>query len=107
VPHRALWTFSAPVGEIQAGDEVTIRTNCPGGLAWSIDGWATSREAPLGPVGGVMAGAARYAITLGPFEAGTAVRFRFRCSHPECAGDSPCCRGDERVVTVARTGRIP
>jgi hypothetical protein len=69
--------------------------------AWSIDGWATAREAAMHPVGGVMAGAARYAITLGPFSAGTAVRFRFRCQHPDCDGDSPCCRGDERVVTVA------
>jgi alpha-amylase/alpha-mannosidase (GH57 family) len=101
VPHRVLWTFSAPVDAIQAGDELIIRTNCPGNLAWSIDGWATAREAAMHPVGGVMAGAARYAVTLGPFSAGTAVRFRFRCRHPDCDGDSPCCQGEERVVTVA------
>lgn len=104
VPHRVLWTFSAPIDEIQAGDELIVRTNCPGSLSWSIDGSAAVREAPLGRVGGVMAGAARHAITLGPFSAGSVVRFRFRCRHPGCAGDSPCCRGGERVVTVARLG---
>jgi len=104
VPHRALWTFSAPVDTIQAGDELIIRTNCPGNLSWTIDGWVTIGEAALRPVGGVMAGAARYAVTLGPFPASSVVRFTFRCGQPGCAGDSPCCRGDERAVSVARMG---
>jgi alpha-amylase/alpha-mannosidase (GH57 family) len=104
VPHRVLWTFSAPVDSIQAGDELIARTNCPGSLSWTTDGWITAGEAPLKPVGGVMAGAARYAVTLGPFPESIVVRFRFRCGQPGCAGDSPCCRGDERGVTVGRMG---
>jgi alpha-amylase/alpha-mannosidase (GH57 family) len=100
VPHRALWTFSAPVDVIQLGDELIVRTNCPGTLFWTADGWVTVHEAPLRPVGGVMAGAARYAVTLGPFTKPGAVRFRFRCRHPDCGGDALCCQGDERVVTV-------
>lgn len=100
VPHRLTWTFTAPVDIIQAGDELVVRTNCPGRLSWTVDGGGTPREEALAPVGGVMAGACRYAIILGPFPAGTVVRFRFRCQHEGCPGTGPCCRGDEHVVSV-------
>lgn len=100
VPHRLTWTFTAPLDAIQAGDELVVRTNCPGRLSWTTDGGVTTREESLGPVGGVMAGASRYAITLGPFPAGTVLRFRFRCQHAGCPGTGLCCRGDEHVVNV-------
>ena len=100
VPHRAIWTFTAPLRELRAGDQLIVRTNCPGTLAWSPDGWQTLTESPLSPIGGVMAGPCRYAVTLGPFAAGTTVAFRFRCQHPGCAGDSACCRGEEWAVKV-------
>ena len=98
VPHRIVWTFTRPVAEIQAGDELVVRTNCPGTLAWSIDAWATTTEAPLARVGGVMAGQASHALTLGPFSAGTVLMFRFRCGHQGCSGGELCCRGEEQTV---------
>jgi alpha-amylase/alpha-mannosidase (GH57 family) len=103
VPHRAVWTFSAPIGSIQSGDQLVVRTNCPGTLSWSTDAWVTAIDALLSPVGGVMAGPARYAVALGPFDAGTTLAFRFRCGHPGCGGEMPCCRGGvQRVKIVER-----
>jgi len=100
VPHRAIWTCTAPLREIQVGDELIVRTNCPGTLTWSLDAWQRLTESPLSPVGGVMAGACRYAVTLGPFPAGTTLAFRFRCQHPGCTGETACCRGQEWTVQV-------
>jgi alpha-amylase/alpha-mannosidase (GH57 family) len=100
VPHRVIWTFTAPVSQIQPGDRLTIRTNCPGTLAWSIDGWGSVTESPLVPTGGVMAGPCHHAVTLGPFPSGTSLAFRFRCQHPGCAGETVCCRGEEWTVNI-------
>ena len=81
VPHRVIWSFTAPVARIHVGDELVVWTNCPGELEWSIDGWRTAARAVLVPSGGVMAAASRHAVLLGPFTAGT-LAFRFRCGHP-------------------------
>ncbi len=51
----------------------------------------------LKPTGGVLAGARRFQIALGPFPAGHALRFTFRCDDEECS----CATGglpDEQVV---------
>jgi hypothetical protein len=100
VPHRAVWTFTKPVAEIQAGDQLLVRTNCPGTLSWSTDGWKTTGQAPLSRVGGVMAGQAHHVVGLGPFPPGTVLAFRFHCGHQGCSGDAPCCRRVEHAVTV-------
>lgn len=100
VAHRVVWTFTAPVGEVQPGDRLLVRTNCPGILAWSTDGWRSLRELPLSPSGGVMAGPCRYVVALGPFPAGTSLAFRFHCRHPGCAAEAACCRGEEWTVKV-------
>ena len=103
VPHRAIWTFTAPVRDIQAGDQLIVRTNCPGTLTWSRDAGQTETESSLSRVGGVMAGACHYAVTLGPFGAGTTLAFRFRCQHPGCTGETACCRGGEWNVRVLQS----
>jgi hypothetical protein len=105
VPHHIIWTFTAPVHAIQAGDQLIVRTNCPGTLASSIDGWRSLTESPLSPVGGVMAGPCRYAAMLGPFPVGTTLAFRFQCQHPGCTGENVCCRGEAWIVEVERTVR--
>jgi len=98
VPHTVLWTHVGQVNRIQVGDRLTIRTQCPGELEWSVDGGPARRQA-LSPVGGVMAGASRYHITLGPFpESARELRFRFECKHEGCPGTELCC--DPRFHTV-------
>jgi len=98
VPHTVLWTHVAPVNRIQVQDRLTIRTQCPGELEWSVDGGPVRRQA-LSPVGGVMARASRYHITLGPFpESARKLRFRFECKHEGCPGTELCC--DPRFHTV-------
>jgi alpha-amylase/alpha-mannosidase (GH57 family) len=104
VPHRIVWTFTAPVREVRAGDQLILRTNCPGILAWTANGWRSLTEFPLSPIGGVMAGSCRYAVTLGPFPEDTLLTFRFRCQHPGCVGEDACCRGEERTVGVVARG---
>jgi hypothetical protein len=99
-PHRVIWTSSAPVREMQVGDELLVRTNCPGALAWTLDGWRSLSEVGLTPSGGVMAGPCHYTARLGPFARGGVLAFRFRCAHPGCASEAPCCRGDEWTVQI-------
>lgn len=99
VPAAAVWTFARPVTTIQPGDRLVVRSNCPGVLEWRLDD-APAREAPLVPVGGVMAGTAQHELVLGPFAAPGRVRFRFRCTHPGCDGARACCRGLEQEVTI-------
>jgi hypothetical protein len=102
VPQHVIWMFTAPVRDIQAGDHLIVRTNCPGTLTWSTDGWQTLTEFPLGPIAGVMAGSCRYAVRPGPFPAGTMLAFRFCCQHPCCMGENACCRGEEWPLQVVR-----
>lgn len=101
VPHHARWTFTEPVGRMQPGDRLTVRTNCPGVLAWRA-GDGPLREDALAPTGGVMAGARRYHLTLGPFSPDVpAIRFRFRCTQPGCDGRDICCSREEHAVEIA------
>ena len=95
-----VWTFAAPVERIRRGDTVVVRTNCPGVLRWSVDE-GEPREVELTPAGGVMAGARRFHVSLGPFEApAQELRFRFLCRHPGCSGEDRCCSPDERLVRI-------
>jgi len=91
VPHAVVWTFTQQVAGIQRGDQLTVRTNCPGVLTWQLDG-GEPQAAEMMSAGGVMAGVRRYHLTLGPFlpEVGE-VRFTFRCSHPGCDCRDICC----------------
>lgn len=105
VPHTVLWTFTQQVPSIQPGDRLRVRTHCPGLLTWQVDD-APALSASLTPVGGVMAGTSRHHITLGPFPPDVReVRFRFRCTHPNCDGKGICCRENEHHVTIARGGQ--
>lgn len=100
VPHRVLWSFTAPVARIHADDKLVMRTNCPGEIEWSTDGWRTVTRAALAPSGGVMAGFSRHAVTLHPARAGT-LTFRLRCGHPGWAADTALCRGQAFAVEVS------
>jgi len=99
VPHVATWTFVEPIKSILQGDRLRILTNCPGLLHWQLDG-AELRSAPLVPVGGVMAGAHRHHITLGPFHGSRVVRFRFQCTHPGCDCKDVCCNPEAYEVEI-------
>ena len=68
-------------------------------MTWSVDDGATTR-ALLQPTGGVLAGARRFQVTLGPFPVGHVLRFRYRCNDEEChcAGG---CIPDEQTVQIA------
>lgn len=60
-------------------------------------------------VGGVMAGARRLQVTLGPFPVSAKrLRFRFRCEHPGCDGRAPCCAGEAQEMRFGRgPARVP
>jgi hypothetical protein len=102
VPHPVAWTFAHPVSRIGRRDQLTVRTNCPGRLTFRV-GDGPERTSSLTAVGGVMAGARRFQVTLGPFppEAHT-FTFRFHCEHVGCPHDAPCCFGLSHAVTVGR-----
>ncbi|MCL4294292.1 MAG: hypothetical protein KJ077_01120 [Anaerolineae bacterium] len=101
VPHAVVWTFTQPIAQVQPGDRLTVRTNCPGILTWQIDG-GEPQVAELAPAGGVMAGVQRHHLTLGPFvPEARAVRFRFRCTHHGCDGSNVCCQAEEQTVRIA------
>jgi alpha-amylase/alpha-mannosidase (GH57 family) len=100
VPRAVVWSFADQAAQVQHGDRLTIRTNCPGTLTWWLDGGAP-QTAGVVPVGGVMAGVRRHHLTLGPFRSGVeAVHFVFRCTHVDCDGQGICCRPDEYSVHV-------
>lgn len=105
VTHPIVWTFTHPVPTIGRRDQVSIRTNCPGRLTYRIDD-ALERVETLVAVGGVMAGARRFQVTLGPFPASTRrLAFRFDCEHPGCQHASPCCLSGAHAITLgARRG---
>ena len=105
VPHRAVWTVTAPVDEIQERDVLVVRTNCSGLVALSTDGWLTTEHIRLTPCGGVLAGPGHHTATLGPFPAGTSLEFRFHCDCVECACDAeaPCARAAPWAVRVVAT----
>jgi alpha-amylase/alpha-mannosidase (GH57 family) len=103
VTHPVVWTFTHRLTAIRPTDSIAIRTNCPGRLTHEIDN-VIQPPSRLVPVGGVMAGARRYQVTLGPFEGSSKrLTFRFRCEHPGCDGKAPCCAGDVQEVLFDRT----
>jgi alpha-amylase/alpha-mannosidase (GH57 family) len=99
VPHVATWTFVEPIKSVLQGDRLRILTNCPGLLHWQLDG-GQLQSAPLVPVGGVMAGAHRHHITLGPLHGSRVVRFRFQCTHPGCDCEDVCCFPTAQEVEI-------
>jgi hypothetical protein len=102
VPHGVVWTFTHPVPSIQPRDRLIIRTNCPGVIRWSTDGWQTVREAPLNKAGGVMAGLHSYSLILDHLpEHARALEFTFTCTECGCHGDAPCCAGAQQRVLIA------
>lgn len=105
VTHPIVWTFTHQVPAIGRRDRVSIRTNCPGRLTYRIDD-ALERVETLVAVGGVMTGARRFQVTLGPFPAPTRrLAFRFYCEHPGCQHASPCCLSGVQVITVGARRR--
>jgi hypothetical protein len=103
VAHPVVWTFTHPVPTVRRRDQVSIRTNCPGHLRYRIDNSPEHVE-KLVAVGGVMAGARRFQITLGPFPAPTQrLVFRFYCEHAGCKHESPCCLSGPQEIRFDRT----
>jgi len=105
VAHPLVWTFTHPVAAVRPHDTVSIRTNCPGRLTYRIDD-EPEHTASLIAVGGVMAGARRFQVTLGPFPASAQrLVFRFRCEHVACEGGSACCLGGVQTITFGAKPR--
>jgi alpha-amylase/alpha-mannosidase (GH57 family) len=102
VARHVTWSFTAPVARIGPRDRISIVTNCEGELAWTLDESELRRSA-LQLSGGVMAGARRHYVTLGPFgDAARELCFRFRCGCGGCSGQDACCRGEtEQRVRIA------
>ena len=102
VPRSVLWTHVAPVHRIQPGDRLSVRTHCPGLVEWSVEG-EPARSSAVTPVGGVMAGASRYQLTLGPFpESARELRLRFECRHDGCPGTELCCDPTFHAVRIGQ-----
>jgi alpha-amylase/alpha-mannosidase (GH57 family) len=105
VAHPVVWTFTHPVPTIRRRDQVSIRTNCPGRLTHRIDD-ELERVDTLVAVGGVMAGARRFQVTLGPFPASAGrLAFRFYCEHAGCQHESPCCLSGAHAIAFAARRR--
>lgn len=102
VPRVAVWTFAHPVGEIFVGDELVIRTNCPGVVRWLLSDPVQSGAVALSRVGGVMAGVHRHQARLGPFARAGDVRFCFECRHPgcDCREQDACCQMEHARVHI-------
>lgn len=105
VAHPVVWTFTRPVHRIGTRDRLTIRTNCPGRLTYHHDGGSEKSEMMI-PVGGVMAGARQFQLTLGSFPAASQrLEFRFQCEHAGCRHDAPCCAGASQDVHFTAQGQ--
>jgi alpha-amylase/alpha-mannosidase (GH57 family) len=103
VAHPVVWTFTHPVSGIRHRDQVSIRTNCPGRLTYRIDD-SLEQVVTLVAIGGVMAGARRFQVTLGPFPASAKrLAFRFFCEHPGCQHESRCCLSGPQTIAFDRT----
>ena len=100
VSRPVLWTFPAPAREIQPGDDLVVRTNCPGVLQWQV-GDGHRQESPLFRVVKETAGFGRHELRIRAEPPGSReLRFRFRCSEAGCHGDGPCCRPEWSVVRI-------
>lgn len=97
-PPAAVWTFTRKLASIPRDRTLVIRTNCPGTVTWRLDGGEATRTL-LRPTGGVLAGARRQQAAIGPFPAGRAVHFRFRCDPTECRCANGCIP-DEQIVAI-------
>ena len=107
VAHPVVWTFTHSVPTVRRRDQVSIRTNCPGRLTYRIDD-SLERVETLVAVGGVMAGARRFQVTLGPFPASAQrLAFRFYCEHPGCQHESPCCLSGAQAIALGARARAP
>jgi len=93
-----VWTFTRKVAALPRARLLAIRTNCAGSVTWSLDGGVATRVS-LRPTGGVLAGARRFQVVLGPFPAERLLRFHFRCAREEChcAGG---CIPEEQTITI-------
>ena len=99
-PHSMTWTFTNQIARVQPGDRVTVQTNCPGVRTWQIDAEPPG-NAPLLPVGGVMAGVHRYNLTLGPFStAQKELAFSFHCTHKNCDCGDVCCEPQRFMMQI-------
>jgi alpha-amylase/alpha-mannosidase (GH57 family) len=104
VSHPVLWTFPAPARQIQPGDDLVVRTNCPGTLEWQV-GDDPRQESPLFRVVRGTAGFSRHELRIRAEPPGSRdIRLRFRCGHEGCHGDGPCCRSEWSVVHI---GSVP
>ena len=100
VSHRVVWTFTQQVERIQYHDRLSVVTNCPGRLSWWLDD-SPQQSADMIPVGGVMAGAQRYQLPLGPFPSSAhELHLGFLCMHPDCNRNGICCRQDEYSIKI-------
>lgn len=99
VPQAVVWTIAGQVSQIRLTDRLIVRTHCPGELLWRL-GDGPEGLAPLVSEGGVMAGVQRYGLILGPFAAAARLRFRLRCTHPDCDCHGLCCTGLEHAVEI-------
>jgi alpha-amylase/alpha-mannosidase (GH57 family) len=105
VAHPVVWTFTHPVSTIRRRDQVSIRTNCPGRLTYRIDDSPERVENLVAP-GGVMAGARRFQVTLGPSRHRPSGCFGFSCGHRAMQQhESPCCLSGPQEITFDRTQR--
>ena len=106
VPPHAVWRFGRGLGTVPDGAVLVVRTNCPGSLSWrSGDGPLVT--SPLEPVTGVLAGAQRHELALGPLSAGERIRFRFECSRRPGGCGEECCTLGEQVVQVDTAASEP
>jgi alpha-amylase/alpha-mannosidase (GH57 family) len=103
IPRPVVWTFTRPLTAIRRRDQVSIRTNCPGRVSFGVDGGA-EQTAGLVAVGGVVEGARRFQVTIGPFAPpARTVRFRFVCEHAGCPGGDLCRLGAVHEITIGRS----
>jgi alpha-amylase/alpha-mannosidase (GH57 family) len=98
-PPIAVWTFTRKLAQVGRDHVLVVRTNCPGSLTWRVDD-AEPVRATLAPTGGVLAGARRFQVALGPFPSGERLQFRFRCNDEECHCVGGCIP-DEQSVELA------
>jgi len=94
VMQSVVWTFTHQTQFIRHLDRLVFQTNCPGILTWQLDDTQPQTES-LVPVGGTMAGAQRFQLIMKDFPLDARqLRFRFRCTHPNCDCQSVCCAAE-------------
>jgi len=90
-PRRVIWSVTQPAQFVMPGDELVVRTNCPGSAIWREDE-GPEKCANLHPFGGVLAGNRRFQARLGRVSsAANCIDFRLECSEPSCSERDRCC----------------